>query len=209
MNIQLALDRLSIEEAINIVTEVKDYVNWIEVGTSLIKEFGVESVRQIKSTFPDKIVLADMKTMDNVKYELELCFEAGADVSTVMGTAPFVTIEKSLEIAANWNKEIMIDLLNTEKRVQERLLNYDAIFCSHVSKDEQEFNGNQYKQTQDYDHLYQSGKKLAFAGGITLDSVKNLSYLKPHVVIIGSAITKANNKLTSAQAFHSLALEGI
>ncbi|WEG10789.1 orotidine 5'-phosphate decarboxylase [Pullulanibacillus sp. KACC 23026] len=208
MKIQLALDRLTIDEAIRIGEEVKDYVDWIEVGTSLIKEFGVESIQKIKSVFPDKTIVADIKTIDNAKYEMELYFRAGADLATVMGVAPLVTIETSLETAAKWQKEIMIDLLNTSKDIQKRLLAYDAIFCSHVSKDEQEEQGRLANNNEKTSYLFQQNKKIAVAGGITLESLKNMKELNPFVVIVGSAITKANNRPAAAQAFQKLIFGG-
>ncbi|WP_025698066.1 orotidine 5'-phosphate decarboxylase / HUMPS family protein, partial [Paenibacillus forsythiae] len=88
MKIQLALDRMSIEEAADMVRRTEPYIDWIEVGTSLIKEFGMASVEALKREFPHKTIVADMKTFDNAQYEFELCFGAGADVATVMGAAP-------------------------------------------------------------------------------------------------------------------------
>jgi 3-hexulose-6-phosphate synthase len=205
MNIQLALDRMTVAEAIQMASIVKEQIDWIEVGTSLIKEFGVDSVQQIKAAFPNKVVVADIKTIDNAAYELDLCFQAGADVATVMGVAPFVTIEKSLEVASKWKKEIMIDLLNTSKGTQTQLFNYEAIFCSHVSKDEQEHSGQQNKASQSYPDFYQAGRKVAIAGGITLESLKEMHDVNPYVVIVGSAITKANDPVAVAHAFHTLA----
>jgi 3-hexulose-6-phosphate synthase len=205
MYIQLALDRMTVAEAIQMASMVKDQIDWIEVGTSLIKEFGVSSVQQIKAAFPEKVVVADIKTIDNAAYELDLCFQAGADVATVMGVAPFITIEKSLEAAAAWKKEIMIDLLNTSRETQTRLFNYKAIFCSHVSKDEQEHNCQQNNASQSHTEIYQAGRKVAIAGGITGDSLKDLQDVNPYVVIVGSAITKAKDPVAAAQAFRTLA----
>ena len=54
MKIQLALDRFSIDEAIQITQSAQEYVDWIEVGTSLIKEYGKESIQKIKTAFPNK-----------------------------------------------------------------------------------------------------------------------------------------------------------
>lgn len=51
MKIQLALDRMTISEAIETAKEAEQYVDLIEVGTSLIKEYGVESISEIKKSF--------------------------------------------------------------------------------------------------------------------------------------------------------------
>lgn len=192
MKIQLALDRMTIEEAIEMTRGVQEYVDWIEVGTSLIKEFGTSSIRALKEAFPNKVIVADIKTIDNAKYEFQLCFEAGADVATVMGVAPLVTIETCLQIAAQYDKKVMVDLLNTNESHIRELQQYSkVIFCAHVSKDQQEIAG---KQTSMHTGIPKSAStEWAVAGGISLDLLYTLAELSPTVVIIGSAITKVAN----------------
>ncbi|RLQ93807.1 3-hexulose-6-phosphate synthase [Falsibacillus albus] len=201
MKIQLALDRLSIEEAISIAAEVEESIDWIEVGTSLIKEFGMRSVKELKEAFPHKTIVADIKTMDNANYEAELCFEAGADVMTVMGAASASTIEACISKAKEYGKEVMIDLLNVAQDQKQHLAVWEeAILCEHVSKDDQELSGKK----NDFNSSVFLGKRLAVAGGITEQSMQNLSGLKPEVVIIGSAITKSENKKEAALRLKTL-----
>lgn len=207
MNIQLALDRLSINEAVKITEEVRPYVNWIEVGTSLIKEFGMESVRTLRKSFPEKVIIADMKTFDNAQYEFQMCYDAGADVATVMGAAPIVSIETCMNIAEKSGKLLMIDLLNTSKDKLAKLAKYEsAIFCLHVSKDMQELEGTKQNSKINIPDELRNVKnlKLAIAGGITIDSLKDLVIDNPHVVIIGSAITKAKNPREVAKIANDL-----
>jgi 3-hexulose-6-phosphate synthase len=206
MKIQLALDRMDIAEAIELTKKVEDSIDWIEVGTSLIKEFGVASIKEMKQAFPHKQIVADIKTIDNARYEFELCFDAGADVATVMGVSPLVTIGSCMEVANRYQKKVMIDLLNTSDEQKKALQKYtDAIFCEHVSKDQQEELGNQNQGTKPSDF---SAFQVAAAGGIKLDSIGNLiELLNPAVVIIGSAITKAENPSEAAAQFKQVILQ--
>jgi 3-hexulose-6-phosphate synthase len=196
------LDRMEINEAIELTRKVEDSIDWIEVGTSLIKEFGMTSVREMKQAFPAKTIVADIKTIDNARYEFEMCFEAGADVATVMGVSPLVTIESCMEVARRYNKTVMVDLLNTTEQKKRDLMKYkDAVFCEHVSKDQQEELGasNHGKVA---DNLYGPDMTIAAAGGITLDSLQLLrKTLNPTIVIIGSAISKAKNPAEAAAKF--------
>ncbi|UUZ91420.1 orotidine 5'-phosphate decarboxylase [Paenibacillus sp. P25] len=195
MKLQLALDRMTIPAAIAMVREVGPYIDWIEVGTSLIKEFGMESVEKMKNAYPDKIVVADVKTFDNAKYEFELCYRAGADVATVMGAAPPVTVETCMETAARYGREVMIDLLHTTEALQRELFKHrDAILCLHVSKDEQEAAGLRLHGggfADDSAAGHNGAGRIAIAGGITLKSSPGLMRLSPSVMIVGSAITGA------------------
>ncbi|MFD1773805.1 orotidine 5'-phosphate decarboxylase / HUMPS family protein [Paenibacillus rhizophilus] len=230
MKIQLALDRMSIEEAANMVRLTESYIDWIEVGTSLIKEFGMVSVEALKREFPHKIIVADMKTFDNAKYEFELCFKAGADVATVMGAAPPVTVGLCMETARRMEKQVMIDLLHTSPEQQRELALYQgAIHCLHVSKDQQEGGGLRLEGAGAADARHGSnpgthgaaggpsgsraeadgspgakgtaGLRFAAAGGITLESLPDLLALKPEVIIVGSAITKAPDPAQAARRF--------
>ncbi|RBW68468.1 3-hexulose-6-phosphate synthase [Bacillus taeanensis] len=203
MNIQLALDRMTIPEAIQLTHVVREHIDWIEVGTSLIKEFGMESVQKLKEAFPEKIIVADMKTMDNATYEFEMCFHAGADVATVMGVAPHVSIETCMEAASKMNKKVMIDLLGTTNEQINALAVYkDAIFCAHVSKDQQELTGKRNQSLNLPSKLLNdSSLELAAAGGITIDSLKDFKDACLSVAIVGSAITKADDPAAAACAF--------
>jgi 3-hexulose-6-phosphate synthase len=204
MKIQLALDRMKIAEAIELTRKVADSIDWVEVGTSLIKEFGVVSVKEVKQAFSEKTVVADIKTIDNARYEFEMCFEAGADIATVMGAAPLVTIDACMEVARRYKKKVMIDLLNTSSEQKKALLKYkEAILCDHVSKDEQEEAGSKNSGTKS--GFDDPALQVAAAGGITLESIGTLrASLNPAVAIIGSAITKAVNPAETAAKFKQI-----
>ncbi|MGG3466059.1 3-hexulose-6-phosphate synthase [Neobacillus pocheonensis] len=203
MKLQLALDRMTIANAIELTKKVEDSIDWVEVGTSLIKEYGMKSVKELKQAFPNKVIVADIKTIDNARYEFEMAFKAGADVATVMGVSPIVTIEVCLEVANRYNKLVMVDLLNTSEEQVRELRKYNqAIFCAHVSKDEQEEAGAQNLGTKNGSLLTDGSLQLAAAGGITMDSLESLrKTLNPAVVIVGSAITKASNPSEAAGKF--------
>ena len=210
MKIQLALDRLSISEAIQVTSLVESSIDWIEVGTSLIKEFGMDSIKQLKQAFPQKAILADTKTMDNAKYELEISFSAGADIVTVMGTAPMITIETCIEIAKKYQKMVMIDLLNTSQEQQKKLFSLqDVILCKHIGKDEQELSKNSWNSSGFLKEEATSNILIAAAGGITLETFPQLIKDQVDIAIIGSAITKAANPTEVAKKFNELAKGGI
>ncbi|WP_026104559.1 3-hexulose-6-phosphate synthase [Heyndrickxia coagulans] len=195
MKIQLALDRFTIQEAIEIAAKAEKAIEWIEVGTSLIKEFGVKSIYDIKNRFPDKTVVADIKTFDNAKYEFELCFRAGADIATVMGAAPPVTLRTCLDTAGQFDRQVMVDLLNTAAHQQKEIARLENIIvCQHISKDQQEEGGGGTWGRR----AASRNQQLAVAGGISLENLAAVRALQPDVLIIGSAISKASDPLLAA-----------
>ena len=59
MELQLALDLVDIPEAIEIVKEVEEYIDIVEIGTPVVKIWGLEAVKQMKEAFPNLRVLTE------------------------------------------------------------------------------------------------------------------------------------------------------
>ena len=78
MKLQVAIDLLSTADALALLHKVSEYVDVIELGTPLIKQQGLSVVTNVKAAYPDKLVFADMKTMDAGELEADLAFNAGA-----------------------------------------------------------------------------------------------------------------------------------
>jgi hypothetical protein len=105
MKLQLAIDLLSVPDALSLLHKVAPYVDVIELGTPLIKQEGLSVVTDIKAAYPEKLVFADMKTMDAGELEADLAFKAGADIMTVLGTAGDSTIAGAVKAGkkhGNW-----------------------------------------------------------------------------------------------------------
>jgi 3-hexulose-6-phosphate synthase len=203
MQLQIALDRLPLDVAVQLATCLQQYADVIEVGTSLIKEFGVESVKRMRQALPQAQILADIKTNDEARYEFELYFAVGADIATVMGAAPNATIKTCLDVARERGKQVMIDLLETsEERQQELLVYREAIFGVHVSKDVQEAGGAGVVPIVSRIPNWATERKVAIAGGISLNDIPALGERLPTlIVIVGSAITGAADPVAAARAF--------
>ena len=112
MRLQAAIDRVTVEQAAEIIEQTHGYADIIEVGTSLIKDFGLAgSVKVLKEKYPDQCILADIKTCDEGEYEFRKTYEAGGDIPTVMGFSSIPTLKACQRIAKELGKEYMIDLL--------------------------------------------------------------------------------------------------
>ena len=58
MRLQAAIDRVTVERAAEIIEQTHGYADIIEVGTSLIKDFGLAgSVKVLKEKYPDQLSL--------------------------------------------------------------------------------------------------------------------------------------------------------
>ena len=79
MKLQLALDDLTLDEALELTEKVQDYIDIIEIGTPFVYQEGMRAVKMLKEHFPEKEILADMKIMDAGYYEAEEALKVGAD----------------------------------------------------------------------------------------------------------------------------------
>ncbi|RLF87694.1 Fe-S cluster assembly protein HesB, partial [Thermococci archaeon] len=88
MILQVALDLTDIEQAISIAEKAaRGGAHWLEVGTPLIKKEGMRAVELLKRRFPDRKIVADLKTMDTGALEVEMAARHGADVVSILGVA--------------------------------------------------------------------------------------------------------------------------
>jgi 3-hexulose-6-phosphate synthase len=99
MKLQFAMDTLTTEAALELAAAAAPHVDIIELGTPLIKSAGLSAITAIKDAHPDKIVFADLKTMDAGELEADIAFQAGADLVTVLGVAGDSTIVGAVKAA--------------------------------------------------------------------------------------------------------------
>ncbi|ROR28256.1 3-hexulose-6-phosphate synthase [Mobilisporobacter senegalensis] len=200
MILQLAIDRVTIEEAIDIIKETREYVDIIEIGTSLIKDYGMDSVRKIKENFPDIRILADIKTIDEAEYEFRAVYEAGADIATVMGASAISSIEICDRVAKEYKKDYMIDLLEVDDQRLSSLIKFkDAIFGVHLPADK---NGIGLENLIQESILSLKGiERISVAGGVSVNTMPLLEKSGIEIAIVGGAITKAQDRKLAAKDF--------
>ncbi|GEL77739.1 3-hexulose-6-phosphate synthase [Tenuibacillus multivorans] len=191
MKLQLALDRLSREECMRLVQDTYESIDIIEIGTSVIKEYGMSIVREFNDQFPDKMIMADMKTCDAGGYETNQALDAGADIATVMAFSSNLTIQDCLKVGEDHGKHVMVDLLEVDSREKlEHLKEIGVEFVGlHVGKDKQQEGKFDVELFNLVDDL---GLQVAVAGGINENTLPDIVQKKPDILIVGSAITKAD-----------------
>ncbi|MGN6574323.1 MAG: orotidine 5'-phosphate decarboxylase / HUMPS family protein [Nocardioides sp.] len=196
MDIQVALDRLPLDRAVEIAALTAPHAEWIEVGTSLIKQFGEAAIRRVVEASEGTPVLADLKTVDDVRFEFGVAFDSGAQGVTVLGLAPEVTLDGAVEAAGGRGAELVVDLMGlTPRRVEELAarLHAEVVLAPHVSKDAQAGGA----RVQDLLGDWATGRRIALAGGLTAEDLPSLREVPGLRVIVGSAVTKAGDPLAA------------
>ena len=121
--IQLALDFLNTDQALRAAEEaIPAGITWVEAGTPLIKSEGLEVLRSLRQKFPEACLVADMKTMDAGRVEVDAAHRSGADVAMVLAVSSDATIKECVEAGKHLGIAIGADLVacsNPAKRAQE------------------------------------------------------------------------------------------
>ncbi|RNE04014.1 3-hexulose-6-phosphate synthase [Lacticaseibacillus paracasei] len=202
MKLQLALDDISLVDALVLAEKVRDYVDIFEIGSPFIIQEGMRAVREFRRYFPEKKILADTKIMDAGEYEAELTFKAGADYCTVLGVTDILTIKACLAAAKKYGKQVFVDTicvpdLNTRIKELEDV-GVDSISV-HVGVDEQAVGQTplnalkQVKQLSKHSHL-------SVAGGIKVSTVDQYQALGADIIIVGGGVNHADDPVATAKA---------
>lgn len=204
MKIQLALDRLTKEECYHILDQTKNSIDILEVGTGVIKEYGMSIVKEMEQKYSSLSLLADMKTCDAGKSEAIQAFRSGADIMTVMAFSANQTIKDTLLVAQDYEKRVMVDLLGiqTRDRVEELADLGCDLFCIHLGKDMQQ------NETLDIRELLQLvdglDVEVAIAGGVDATMIQEIKQLPIDIAIVGSAITSSDSPSTASKEIRDL-----
>lgn len=199
--LQVAIDLLTTEAALELAAKVAPYVDIIELGTPLIKAEGLSVVTAMKAAFPDKLVFADMKTADTGALEAEMAFKAGADLVTVMGAVDDATIKGAVEAANKYGKKVVVDTIGVKDRVQraKEVTAFGVAFVElHAGLDEQALPGYSVQT------LISEGREakvpFSVAGGVNIDTIKDVVTAGADVAVAGGAIYGAKDPAAAAKA---------
>lgn len=204
MKLQVAIDRVSIEKALELVEIFNGLVDIIEIGTSLIKDYGVIALKDINLKATKSLVLGDIKTNDEGAYEFDMGYKNGFDILTVMGNSSVDTIEKCYEVSKKYNKKMMIDLLECSmEKIKEISFLKDAIYCLHSSIDKKD-RGNILIELKHFKTNFPNIKQIAVSGGIDLDTAKELMKKDIDIVVVGSSIIRKEDMIGEIKKFKEI-----
>jgi len=200
--LQIALDFVDLHRAIKIVNEILQAgVDIIEIGTPLIKSEGVRAISEIKKLVPTNVkILADMKTMDVGRIEVEMAAKAGAHIVGVLGVADDETIKEAIEAAKNYGCEIIVDMIevkNVVERVKEVLQFSPNYIGLHIPIDEQ------MKGKINFDFVKEVKKicpvPISIAGGINSENVVDAVEAGADIIVVGGAVIKSQDAKLACQ----------
>ena len=201
MKLQAALDTLSLEECEKLLSETRGSIDIAEVGTPFVIEEGMRPVRVFKEKFPGIEVLADVKIMDAGEYEADKCFEAGADICTVLGVSNNATIEGVVRSAKRHGKKVMVDMIEVGD-LAARAKEIDAMgvdyICVHTAFDVQKTGKDPLDELRVLNRVIQNAKP-AVAGGVKLSTIDAIVEEGAEIIVVGGFICNAEDRAATAR----------
>ncbi len=190
--VQVSIDLTTIKEALHIAEiAVRAGVDWLEAGTPLILGEGLHAVRALHEAFPDKPIVADLKTMDAGYLETEMMAKAGASLVVVMGVAHPATIKAAVQAGKDYGVKIMGDIMAAPdkvacaKRLEELGVDY---IIAHTGYDERRENPG----ASPLDYLEEVVKAVHIpvqaVGGLSIEQAVQMPKLGAPLVVIGAPL---------------------
>lgn len=201
--LQLALDFLTLDDAVALSARIGGAVDLVEAGTPLIKRYGVAAITALRAACPGTPVVADLKTVDGGAFEAKLALDAGAAVVTVLGCAADDTISAMVDAAHARGARVWVDLINVPDKVARTAhvaaLGADAV-CVHAGSDVQADGRSALHELEALDG--QLACRLVVAGGIHPANLAQVLAHHPDVVVVGRAVTAADDPAAVVAALH-------
>jgi 3-hexulose-6-phosphate synthase/6-phospho-3-hexuloisomerase len=199
--LQIALDFVNLTRALRLAEEaVEGGADWVEAGTPLIKSAGLDCVRELRKNFPHHPIVADMKTMDVGRIEVESAAKAGSDIIAVLGVASDSTIKECIQAGGHYGAKIMVDLLEVSeyltraKEIEQMGADYLGL---HTSIDEQMQGIVSFEKVSRV--AQEVNIPVAVAGGINSENTCQAVEAGATIVIVGGAIIKSEDARKATQ----------
>lgn len=205
---QVSLDIPTIDEAMVMAAgAVKAGIDWIEVGTPLILGEGVHALERLRAAYPDKPLVADLKTMDGAGLEAEMMLKAGANYVVVMSQAHWASVKEMVKMAKQYGGYVMADIMNAPnkaaaaKEMQE--LGVDWIIV-HTGYDERHHVPGASPLDELQSVLDAVTIPVQAVGGLTIDQALECVKMGASSLVIGAPLAVQDEKFAVGDEFESI-----
>jgi len=208
--LQLALDNKTLKDALAATRVLAAEVDVIEAGTILCCSEGMQAVRCLKSLYPDKIVLADIKAADAGQILASMVYDNGADWMTVICCAPIATVETALKEAYRRSevdgiaRDVQVELTGSwtweEAEAWKKAGVRQVVY--HRGRDAQAAGQGWGKEDLDkIARLADMGFELSITGGLVVEDLPLFKDFDIKVFIAGRSIRDTMDPVGAAREF--------
>ena len=206
--LQISLDAPVLEGAKKIISQIpgSDRII-IEAGTPLIKRYGTRVIRELREAAKDAFIIADLKTLDVGKVEVDIAYEDTADAVVAAGLAPPETLDAFVHEAKRLAIYGVVDMLNVDAPVEKlkQMKEFPDMVILHRGIDQETGRTLGLDLIQELRQTFH-GKRflIAVAGGIVPETAKEALEKGADVIIVGRYVTQSKDVERAVRDFLEL-----
>jgi bifunctional enzyme Fae/Hps len=206
--LQISLDVPELEKVKKIMVQIPGSDRVIlEVGTPLIKRYGTRVISELRQTTKDAFMVADLKTLDVGKVEVDIAYEDTADAVVASGLAPPETLDAFVHEAKRLAIYGVVDMLNVEDPVGKlsRLKEFPDMVILHRGIDQETGRTLGLDLIQKMRQTFHDKRFLiGVAGGIVPETAKEALEKGADVIIVGRYVTQSRDVERAVRDFLEL-----
>lgn len=209
--LQISLDIPDLEKTKKVIAQIPRSDRIIlEAGTPLIKRYGTKVISDLREVAKDIFIIADLKTLDVGKVEVDIAYEETADGVIAAGLAPKETLDAFIYEARRLGIYAAIDMLNVENPIDKlkSLKELPDIVIIHRGIDQETGKTIGLELIQELKKTFEGKKFLvAVAGGIIPETAKEALEKGADIIIVGRYITQSKDVERAVREFLELTPE--
>jgi bifunctional enzyme Fae/Hps len=195
--LQISLDIPELERSKRIIEQLPGSDRIIlEVGTPLIKRYGTRIINDLRQVAKDMFMVADLKTLDVGKVEVDLAYDETADAVVAAGLAPAETLDSFIHEAKRLGIYAVVDMLNVENPIAKlkTIREFPDVIVLHRGIDEETGRPLGLDLIQEMRQTFKENKFLiAIAGGIVPETAKEALQRGANIIIVGRYVTQSKD----------------
>jgi bifunctional enzyme Fae/Hps len=195
--LQISLDNPEIERAKKVITQLPGSDRIIlEVGTPLIKRYGTKVINELREVAKDIFFVADLKTLDVGKVEVDLAYDETADAVVASGLAAPETLDSFIHEAKRLGIYAVADMMNVEDPLKKlkSIKEFPDIIILHRGIDQETGRTHGLEIIPEIRQTFKDKKFLiAVAGGIVPESGREALQKGADIIIVGRYVTQSKD----------------
>lgn len=189
MKLQISFDLLDLDKSLALATDIQQHIDIIEVGSLLLYKYGEQAIEKFRETFPQKIILANVRIADRGKEAAKIALQAGADWVTVLAGTSRNVIHTVCTTAHDLGKKVMLDLIDASSLGQSALeaqsLGVDALIFPRPLDESPTLSLEQWDIVKGNTRL-----PIFISAPVTRETIATILPLKPNGIIISKGSEK-------------------
>jgi bifunctional enzyme Fae/Hps len=195
--LQISLDNPEVERAKKVIAQLPGSDRIIlEVGTPLIKRYGTRVINELREVAKDIFFVADLKTLDVGKVEVDLAYDETADAVVASGLAAHETLDSFIHEAKRLGIYAVVDMMNVEDALKKlkSIREFPDIIILHRGIDQETGRTHGLEIIPEIRQTFKDKKFLiAVAGGIVPETGREALQKGADIIIVGRYVTQSRD----------------